>query len=92
LRWSDIDLDGGKLAIRRTLVAVGYEIQWSEPKTERSRRVVARDPVTVTALRAHRVEQVKERLALGEGYRDDDLRLREGRRRSPAPAVRVHGV
>jgi integrase len=73
LRWADIDLDAGKLAVRRTLVAVGYSVQWSEPKTERSRRVVALDPGTVAELRAHRIAQLEERLKIGPEYRDDDL-------------------
>ncbi len=73
LRWADIDLDAGRLAVRRTLVAVGYSVQWSEPKTERSRRVVALDAGTVTELRAHRVSQLEERLKIGPDSRDDDL-------------------
>ena len=46
---------------------------WSEPKTERSRRVVALDPGTVAVLRTHRKRQLEERLAVGPGYRDDEL-------------------
>lgn len=45
----------------------------SSPKTERSRRVVALDPGTVAALRAHKARQAAEQLALGSGYRDDGL-------------------
>jgi len=73
LKWGDLDLDAGRLAIRRTLVANGYTPEWSTPKTEKSTRVVAIDPGTVEALRAHRRRQLEERLALGEGYRDDGL-------------------
>jgi integrase len=73
LRWADIDLDAGRLAVRRTLITVGYRVEWSEPKTEASRRVIALDPDTVSELRGHRRRQLEERLALGEGYRDEDL-------------------
>jgi integrase len=73
LRWDDIDFDAGRLAIRRTLVSVGYQVRWSEPKTAASRRVVALDVGTVTALRAHRARQLEERLAIGRGYLDDGL-------------------
>jgi integrase len=73
LRWGDVDLDAGRLAIRRALITVGYAVEWSEPKTDASGRVVALDPDTVRVLRAHRAEQLEERLALGVGYRDGDL-------------------
>jgi integrase len=73
LRWADIDLDAGRLAVRRTLITVGYRVEWSEPKTEASRRVIALDPDTVQVLRGHRRRQFEERLALGVGYRDGDL-------------------
>jgi integrase len=73
LKWDDVDFDAGRLAVRRTLVSVGYKIRWSEPKTAASRRVVALDPGTVAALRAHRARQNEERLALGVGYLDQEL-------------------
>jgi integrase len=46
---------------------------WSEPKTAKGRRSVPLPAETVAALRAHRAHQLKERLALGTGYRDEDL-------------------
>jgi integrase len=73
LRWEDVELDAGRLAVRRALVAVGYEVRWSEPKTARSRRVVALDTGTVSALRAHRKAQLEERMMLGAGYSDEGL-------------------
>jgi len=79
LRWSDIDLDAGHLDVVRTLITAevqrkespGYA--WGTPKTAKGRRRVALDAGTVTALRAHRARQLEERLALGEGYVDEDL-------------------
>jgi integrase len=73
LKWDDIHFDAGRLAVRRTLVTVGYQIRWSEPKTQASRRAVALDPGTVTTLRAHRARQLEERLAVGAGYLDQGL-------------------
>lgn len=32
LRWVDVDLEAGRLAVRQTLVAVGYEVQVADPK------------------------------------------------------------
>lgn len=43
LRWSDVDLDSGRLAVRQTLVSVAYETKFSTPKTNRGRRSVSID-------------------------------------------------
>ncbi len=73
LRWSDIDLDSTSLSVRQTLISVSYKMQFSTPKTERSRRTVALDVATVKALRTHRTAQLEERLAWGEAYEDRGL-------------------
>lgn len=73
LRWVDVDLEDGRLSVRRTLIAVDGKPEWSEPKTEASRRVISLDSGTVAALRKHGTRQKKEKLALGEGYRDEGL-------------------
>jgi integrase len=72
LRWRDLDLDAGRLGISQTLITVDYEMRFSTPKTDRGRRSVALDPMTVTALRAHRTRQLEERLA-ASCYQDIDL-------------------
>src|SRR5450759_2739807 len=48
LRWSDVDLEAGRLAVRRALIPSGREVIVSEPKTVKGRRVIALDPETVT--------------------------------------------
>ncbi|MPZ68810.1 MAG: tyrosine-type recombinase/integrase [Actinobacteria bacterium] len=74
LRWSDTDLETGKLAIRQTLITVNYEIQFSTPKTSRGRRSIALDKTTANVLRAHRKAQLEERMAIGATrYIDNDL-------------------
>lgn len=73
LRWSDIDFERGTLSVKRALVEVRYAKEWSEPKTAKSRRVVALDPDSVAALKAHRKRQAELKLALGPGYHDDGL-------------------
>jgi integrase len=73
LKWPDVDLDASRLAVRRALVATGYQVRYSEPKTAASRRVVSLDPGTVAALRAHRARQLEERLMLGAGYLDEGV-------------------
>jgi integrase len=71
LAWTDLDLDAGRLSITRTLVVVGREVAFSEPKTERSRRSLTLDAGTVAALRAWRTRQREERLAFGPGWENE---------------------
>lgn len=59
LRWKDVDLDRGRLAIVQTLVQVPGGSQFSAPKTTRSRRTVALDAETVRVLRDHKREQAR---------------------------------
>lgn len=71
--WSDVDLRAGRLHVRRSLVCVTHEPQYSTTKTAKSRRAIALDPATVAALRAHRTTQAAEKLAAGAAYQDADL-------------------
>jgi len=72
LRWADIDLDAARLSVRRAVVAVGYTVIESTPKSHNA-RVIDLDPETVTQLRAHRKRQDEERAEWGAGYQDNDL-------------------
>ena len=73
LTWSALDLDAGSLRVIKTFVAVGWRIEVSEPKTQKGRRSIALDPVTVAELKAHRVRQLEERLAWRDAYEENDL-------------------
>lgn len=73
LRWRDVDLDVGRLAVRQTVVAPANQIQFSTPKTAKGIRSIALDGGTVEALRAHRRRQAQERLAFGPDYADNSL-------------------
>lgn len=74
LRWSDVDLDAGRISIRQTLVAVGYRVEYSTPKTKKGRRSVALDEGTVATLRSWRARRLEERMAWGQGgLAGDDL-------------------
>jgi integrase len=66
LRWIDVDLEAGRVAVRHTRVLVYDRATVSEPKTRRSRRVVAMDGGTVQALTLHRQRQDTEREYAGE--------------------------
>ncbi len=72
LRWSDVDLEAGRLAVRRSLVVVRSRLEFSDTKSGRGRQV-ALDPTTKAVLRLHRKHQAEDRLAWGPAYRDDDL-------------------
>jgi len=52
LRWSDVDLDAARGSVSQTLTYVGTKAVFGDPKTARSRRLIAFAPETVTALRA----------------------------------------
>ena len=73
LRWSDVDLGAGNLAVRQVVALNGYKPFMAEPKTGKSRRVVALDPGTVKVLKAHRKTQLEERMAAGPAWNDTDL-------------------
>lgn len=83
LRWSDVDLDAGKVRVNATLKwrrPEGREQDrtaakgpvWTPPKTATSRRQIALVPHVVSALRTHRQAQRLERLAAGPAWQDYD--------------------
>jgi integrase len=72
LRWSDLDLDSARLSVRQALVAVGYDVITSTPKSHNA-RVIDLDAETVRKLRRHRREQNDERVEWGADYHDQDL-------------------
>lgn len=72
LRWKDVELDKGRLAVRRGRVAAGYVVHEGDTKTGRS-RLIALDPETVAVLRRHRAGQLEDRLAWGEAWTDSGL-------------------
>ncbi len=74
LQWRDIDLDAGKLSVRRGLHRVdGKGLMFEEPKTPRSRRTLALPAPLTTALGKHRETQGLERMVAGSDWQDFDL-------------------
>jgi integrase len=65
LRWQDLDLEAATVIVQYALVRVDGEYRLDEPKTARSRRLVALPAFVVDALRDHRTRQLAERLAAG---------------------------
>jgi integrase len=70
LRWSELDIESGRLRVTASLQRSGRTLLMSEPKTERSRRQVSLPPVAVEALRGHRAKQAERRLIAGEAWVD----------------------
>jgi integrase len=73
LRWSDVDLEGGRLAVRRALIPSGREVIVSEPKTIKGRRVIAIDPGTVEVLKAQAARQLDEQKEWDEAWVESGL-------------------
>ncbi len=73
LRWRDLDLDAGLLAVRQSLEETKAGLSFKEPKTPKARRAVALPTLAIEGLRRHRAEQARMRLMLGPGYEDNDL-------------------
>lgn len=73
MRWQDVDLTRGTLAVEQQIVQLGYATAVGRPKTKSGVRVVSLNDQTVEALRTHRAEQASEWLAWGEAWQDAGL-------------------
>ena len=75
LKWSDIDLEYGRLSIRRALTRTGNggRSALAETKTRGSRRTVNLTQRAVGALRSHLERQLAEIEAAGDLYGDEGL-------------------
>lgn len=73
LQWNDVDLEEGRLSINRQVVKGKRGIALAPPKTKASRRRIAIDPTTVSALRTNRKLQLETKMMLGGRYHDADL-------------------
>jgi integrase len=73
LRWQDVDLDAGTLAVRHALQRIGGEPTFVEPKTALSRRSITLPASAIAALRSQRIRQLEMRLAAGTAWQDWEL-------------------
>lgn len=74
LRWSDVDLDAGTITVCHSLVQIGSTLVESKPKTDAGTdRTVHLTQGTITALRAWKATQARERLAAGDAWIDNGL-------------------
>ncbi len=71
LRWSAIDLDTATVSIRRGRVSVGSTTVVGAPKSERGKRDLPIPDDLADALRALKVQQKREALAVGVPWSDE---------------------
>lgn len=74
LKWTDVDLNGRRLSVSRSLKVTDHGLDFGPPKNKASRRSVPLSKTAVASLRAHRTRQHAERLAAtSEAWHDQDL-------------------
>lgn len=85
VRWRDIDLDAGRVAVRQALVSVAYEVSISDVKTGTSRRTIDIDDDLVQVLGDWRKVRTEERDGVGPA--PDDLVFVKVDGTSPHPDI-----
>jgi len=73
LRWEDVDIEAGRLSVRRALIPNGAVVVVSEPKTAKGRRSVALDPETVEMLKRQATQQLADQVKKGDAWSDTGL-------------------
>jgi len=73
LRWEDVDLEAGRISVRRALIPNGAVVVVSEPKTAKGRRSVALDPETVEVLKSQAAQQLDDQQRKGDDWNDTGL-------------------
>jgi integrase len=74
LRWLDVNLDTGAIQVRATMQRTrGGGMNFAEPKTNGSRRLVSITKAAIAALSRHRKAQADERLRMGGAWDSHDL-------------------
>lgn len=74
LRWKDVDLLASELSVVQVMHQLsGSRIVFQDPKTAKSKRLIALPPSATLILRAHREKQEAERTLLGKPLTRDDL-------------------
>ena len=67
LRWSDIDLDAGKLCVERSIEKTRAGLRIKSPKTKNGRRTISIPAGAIAVLKQHRKAQLELRMELGIG-------------------------
>lgn len=90
LKWSDVDMVAGTVAVRRSRVAVAGKGLVQDPKTVAGIRVIVIPGPALEALRAQESQQTEDREAAGDLWRDEGwvFATAEGRALSPTNVSR----
>jgi integrase len=72
MQWGDVDLDGKKLRVARSIEKTKAGLRIKGPKTTHGRRLIALPAAAVTILRQHRKTTLETRVALGAGRLPDE--------------------
>ncbi|MBO0765011.1 MAG: site-specific integrase [Hyphomicrobiaceae bacterium] len=70
--WPCIDLDGASIRIERSLEQTKDGLRFKSPKTKNGTRTISLPATAVTALREHKVRQMRLHMQLGLGKLEDD--------------------
>lgn len=73
LRWSDIDLENGRIYIQRTVSHIGKKLTFAEPKSESGNRMITLPEEVTEALLEHKANQEREKELSENSYDDQDL-------------------
>ncbi len=72
LRWRNVDLVVGQLAVVQSAEQTKAGVRYKEPKSGRG-RTVALSATSVAELKAHRIQQAQDLLKVGKRLSDDDF-------------------
>jgi integrase len=78
LQWQSVDLDKGLARITQSVEAVGQELSFGTPKTDRASRTVSIPPRAVVLLRRWHKDQLERRILLGVEWQATDLVVERG--------------
>lgn len=75
LRWKNVNYNGDKanISVTETFSKSDHGYEFQDPKTKTSNRLIALPKDVTELLKAHRKEQLKEKLKNGHLYEDQDL-------------------
>jgi integrase len=72
LRWGNVDLVSGQLAVVQSAEQTRAGVRYKEPKSGRA-RTVALSGTVVAELKAHRIQQAQQLLIVGKRLSDEDF-------------------
>lgn len=73
LNWDNVDLEKGIIKIIDNLCATKNGLIIKQPKTKSGIRTIAISKSLITILRAHKVNQMKNKIRLGKHYQDNNM-------------------